>query len=381
MDFQFTSRPNADLTPAWKADSPQKRPHTDLTPPSTPSSFPSFRTTPAAPFIFHAGAPPPPGTPHAHAWAPPDAFSPATIFPAPAPELRDVDMGEASPLQAEAERPVALGAMRRVYKARVGRRVRRRRREEEEDASEESEGSASEDGDAAGAVGRRSASPRKARVQKTSHHYTLNMPSPSAGRTDTPYMLLGYLQFFFNLSLILLFLYLVVQFILTVQRDVEERVTEYSMEIVQEIANCAVEYKANLCGGSPVPAMVRQCGAWETCMNRDPTIVGRAKVGAELIAEVVNGFVEPISWKTLAFTLSSLAFLTIFINTLLSLYRTRLQPAAAPPPPPAHAPPFALPHAPGPYVESAGWSAPAWDASGAPSRRRRLEGGLAAKIQ
>jgi hypothetical protein len=34
-------------------------------------------------------------------------------------------------------------------------------------------------------------------------------------------------------------------------------------------------------------------------MNRDPTMVGRAKVGAELIAEVINGFVEPISWKTL----------------------------------------------------------------------------------
>lgn len=34
-------------------------------------------------------------------------------------------------------------------------------------------------------------------------------------------------------------------------------------------------------------------------MDRDPSKVGRAKVGAELIAEVVNGFVEPISWKTL----------------------------------------------------------------------------------
>jgi hypothetical protein len=34
-------------------------------------------------------------------------------------------------------------------------------------------------------------------------------------------------------------------------------------------------------------------------MNRDPAIVGRAKVGAELIAEVVNGFIEPISWKAL----------------------------------------------------------------------------------
>lgn len=62
---------------------------------------------------------------------------------------------------------------------------------------------------------------------------------------------------------------------------------------------CALQYKNNLCASNPIPAMAQQCGSWETCMARDPTIVGRAKVGAELIAEVVNGFVEPISWKTL----------------------------------------------------------------------------------
>lgn len=38
-----------------------------------------------------------------------------------------------------------------------------------------------------------------------------------------------YLQFMFNLSLILVFLYLLVQFIFTVQRDVEQRIGEYSM--------------------------------------------------------------------------------------------------------------------------------------------------------
>lgn len=34
-------------------------------------------------------------------------------------------------------------------------------------------------------------------------------------------------------------------------------------------------------------------------MNQDPTKIGRAKVSAGLIAEVVNSFVDPISWKTL----------------------------------------------------------------------------------
>jgi hypothetical protein len=56
---------------------------------------------------------------------------------------------------------------------------------------------------------------------------------------------------------------------------------------------CALQFKNNNCD-APIPAMIQQCGNWETCMNRDPTIVGRARVGAELIAEVVNGFVETL---------------------------------------------------------------------------------------
>lgn len=70
-------------------------------------------------------------------------------------------------------------------------------------------------------------------------------------------------------------------------------------DIVQDIAACAAHYKANLCETNPIPAMLHQCGVWRTCMDRDPSKVGRAKVVAEMIAEVVNGFVEPISWKTL----------------------------------------------------------------------------------
>ncbi|KAA1468445.1 hypothetical protein DENSPDRAFT_833734 [Dentipellis sp. KUC8613] len=391
MDFQFTSRSSTTFRPAWTADepgSPLKRTHSEMSPPPdgafpAPSqSFPTFGTNSNVPFLFNT---PPPHTPHAPAWAPPAQHSPTK----PYAELDDVDMAEASPPKPEEKekekekefeggRSVAVGAMRRVFKSRQSARERRapkstRRRAdgEDEDASSGSENE-SDDG---------RLSPRKSRVQNLSHHYTLNVPSPAAPHTDTPYVLLGYLQFFFNLSLILLFLYLVLQFILTVQRDVEQRISEYSMDIVQEISNCAIQFKANLCGTGPVPAMVRQCGAWETCMNRDPTIVGRARVGAELIAEVVNGFVEPISWKTLAFTLTSLAFLTVFINALLSLYRSRHQPAP-PAPPLAHQPSFALPAA-APfapqYLQAPAWG-PSWHGVGeedgqTPSRRRRLESG------
>lgn len=172
-------------------------------------------------------------------------------------------------------------------------------------------------------------------------------------------------------------------------------------DIVQEIAICALQYKTNLCATNAVPAMAQQCSNWEMCMNRDPAIVGRAKVGAELIAEVVNGFVEPISWKALAFTLTSLSFLTVFINSLLSLFRSRqhhpipgvaiqqhpLQPQPSFPGPTPYPPHF------GGYLSPA--PTPSWGRTGSrsrlgpvreedlqtPTRRRRLEGGASVKVK
>lgn len=45
--------------------------------------------------------------------------------------------------------------------------------------------------------------------------------------------------------------------------------------------------------------MEKACVAWEKCMNRDPTVVGRARVSAETFAEIINSFIEPISYKTM----------------------------------------------------------------------------------
>jgi Di-sulfide bridge nucleocytoplasmic transport domain len=174
------------------------------------------------------------------------------------------------------------------------------------------------------------------------------------------------------------------------------------LDIVQEISNCAAHYKANLCGTTnSVPAMLRQCGSWETCMYRDPTFVGRAKVGAGLIAEVINGFVEPISWRTLvsrpcdpdarfqflspiqASTLSSLAFMKILPISLLSLFRSRLSnPQQAPTQPPQLYPLPPPPLYPPQLARDPGWHPDSWDDGTlqTPSRRRRLENGAAAKV-
>ncbi|KAI0035277.1 Di-sulfide bridge nucleocytoplasmic transport domain-containing protein [Vararia minispora EC-137] len=373
MDFTFTSRRS--VAPAWQ--SPQKRPHDELVspPPSLANALPSsplkpFGQNQSHTFLFNQ---PPPSTPHAHPWVPPPNFSPTKAFP-PQPEIPDIDMAEASP----PSRPIATGALRRVYEKRVGRRrsasPSKRRAPVVESASEsEDDAEADEVADAL------ATSPRKARAprtQNTSHHYTLNMSSPAVAQPDTPYVLLGYLQFFFNLSLVLLFLYCAVQFIIAIQRDMQVRFTEQSMIIVQEIAHCTTSYRANGCGDSPVPAMVRQCGVWETCMQRDPRNLERSKIFAQTLADVVNSFVEPISWKTLIFTLLSLAFMTLTINSILMFYRARHAPhLPAPSPAPQPMPSFPTPFAPA-YLQAA----PQWKPSAedeAPTRRRRLENGIA----
>ncbi|KAJ7102511.1 Di-sulfide bridge nucleocytoplasmic transport domain-containing protein [Mycena belliarum] len=411
MDFEYTSRPNT--KPVWASSSdssapsedpttPKKRSHADLRAPAPPPPNPMFGQNQNIPFIFQT--PPRPAAPP-YPWAPPAHFSPARAFP-PAREVRDVDMREASPpkgdlaaaaggvggaggdavmVSPEGQRKVATGGMRRILKQRMRSALSASTLAEADSASDSS------DEDALAQHGA---------PQALSNHYTLNLPAPAAPPSDVPYVLLGYLQFFFNLSLIVLFLYLAVAFIWTVQRDVEERISEYSMDIVQDIAMCALQHKNNLCA-TPLPAMAHQCAIWATCMSRDPSVVGRAKVGAEMIAEVVNGFVEPISWKTLAFTLTSLAFLTLFINALLSLYRARHlhlhQPQAPAAAAGAHAGQFPMGAAAFPAHHFGGYLSPAptpsWGRAGAmrswtgqeeaetPTRRRRLEGGGAAKIK
>jgi len=71
--------------------------------------------------------------------------------------------------------------------------------------------------------------------------------------------------------------------------------------------------------------MAAQCASWATCMNRDPRLIKRTRILAELMGDVVNGFVETMSWKVLVFGTVSMGFLTVFVNAFLSLYRAQVR--------------------------------------------------------
>ncbi|WVQ66059.1 uncharacterized protein L199_004237 [Kwoniella botswanensis] len=159
---------------------------------------------------------------------------------------------------------------------------------------------------------------------KSEHHYNVHMTPPALRHSEIPALLLGYLQFAVNASIVLFCLYFGIQFVLTVRRDVKDKMQEHSVEILQEIAECTNLYLTNRCDPAlRVPAMEAPCKAWDACMNRDPTMVGRINIIAETFAGVINSFVDPISWKTMSFTLVTLTFLIILTNSALFNLRAK----------------------------------------------------------
>lgn len=165
-------------------------------------------------------------------------------------------------------------------------------------------------------------------------------PALSLGTLPRPETLLTYAQVVFNLSILVVFLYLLLNIVLTIQHDVSQKVREYELDYLGEISSCEARYTSNRCGSDmQAPALSEACEAWRRCASRDPTVVGRARVTAETFAEILNGFVDVVSWKTMLFSLLTLSIVVGATNSTLSFFRvqTAARHDTMPPPPPHHA--------------------------------------------
>jgi len=95
----------------------------------------------------------------------------------------------------------------------------------------------------------------------------------------------------------------------------------HSSEMATRVSLCSRNYVENRCApGERVPALDAACNEWESCMNQQAGIVvKRSKLSAQTLGEVVNAFLEQLSWKSAA--LLSLLFLVIVVgsNCALSL--------------------------------------------------------------
>lgn len=117
-----------------------------------------------------------------------------------------------------------------------------------------------------------------------------------------PHVLGWYLQLAWNVFLCGFFMYIIYSFWATIRQDVDMKVQESATATLEDMAACAREYVQNRCDAQHrVPAMESLCNNWESCMNRDPHKVARAKISAHTFAEIFNSFIEPISYKAMVY--------------------------------------------------------------------------------
>ncbi|OCT55062.1 hypothetical protein CLCR_02942 [Cladophialophora carrionii] len=169
---------------------------------------------------------------------------------------------------------------------------------------------------------------------------------------DAPSIIAKYLQVFFNAAILSGCLYMFWSFYATIQADVDRASEDTMAEVLAEMAQCSKNYIENRCGADTrLPALEVVCSNWELCMNRDPSAVKRARLSAHTFAEIFNSFVEPISLKTMIFTITFVVVGLVVNNATFSLYRRQQEShyAAMYRPPsasymhPQHPGPFPLP--------------------------------------
>lgn len=145
-----------------------------------------------------------------------------------------------------------------------------------------------------------------------------------------PYVLSLYLQLLLNVVLVGVVFYLGYVFLATIRQDIQARLEIHTMDALHEISLCSREFYRNKCsvenGAKRPPALERPCTMWAKCMNRDPQLIGKSKVLAETIADIVNAFFQPISWKSLVFIVVLLTGLFSFTNYAFAAFRRHNRP-------------------------------------------------------
>ncbi|QDS75383.1 hypothetical protein FKW77_002631 [Venturia effusa] len=141
-----------------------------------------------------------------------------------------------------------------------------------------------------------------------------------------PHTLSFYVQFFFDFLIAAGVLYLLYSVWAAVSGDVDKKAQEAVNEIRIEMAVCARHWQENQCDSTRfnvAPALVNLCEDWKKCFEKDPQSVGRAKVSAHTFAEILNSFVEPISWKAFLFSLVAVISLVTINHMAFGAFRNK----------------------------------------------------------
>ncbi|WPH02837.1 Hypothetical protein R9X50_00570500 [Acrodontium crateriforme] len=140
-----------------------------------------------------------------------------------------------------------------------------------------------------------------------------------------PHILSFYAQLLFNVFLLGFCAYLIYGFYAAIRGDIDKESHDAMMVIMAEVAVCARDYRDNKCDPpeNRLPALELACGEWHNCMNQDPKRVGRARMSAQAFAKIFNSFIDPISYKAMAFTCMMVVGAFIVSNSAFVFFRNK----------------------------------------------------------
>ncbi|RLV94960.1 Nucleus export protein brr6 [Spathaspora sp. JA1] len=144
-----------------------------------------------------------------------------------------------------------------------------------------------------------------------------------------PYTLSLYLQLISNAVLVSILFYIIYNVITTLKGDINHKIETATSEILQEISFCSREYVRNKCSpenGLRVPALEQECTELDKCRNRDPQLIARSKITAETFAEIINGFIGKISWKSMILINMLVLGGLVITNVIFVSYRSQWTP-------------------------------------------------------
>jgi len=94
------------------------------------------------------------------------------------------------------------------------------------------------------------------------------------------------------------------------------------IEAESDILLCDKHYHENRCSPQErVRELEKKCLSWEVCKARNPKDIGWSKISAETFAEILNSFVEPISYKTMFFIFGCIFVMNLGFRLLRSSHK------------------------------------------------------------
>ncbi|KAF9434132.1 Ca(2+)-dependent cysteine protease [Entomortierella beljakovae] len=138
---------------------------------------------------------------------------------------------------------------------------------------------------------------------------------------DLPFILSGYIQVLMNTASVLIFIYIIANFITTIQNDVSLRMEGELRRVTNEIRDCEIEFYKS-CNRDVGSILIAACERLKVCMSQPSPSIARATIAAETFAHIANSFVNTISYKTMGFVIVVVLGGLYVSNQAISTYRS-----------------------------------------------------------